>query len=162
MCRVFLIDDDQDLKDTLLLVLRNEGHTVYDYNDPEAAIADIDNFKPTTIILDLMTPKGESDEYVSYFVNQGCVVIVYTGNLDDERHVELLKRGATWVFNKPIPIGALTEYVRKADRVAGSLKIIRRMGRPAKALREELRSSTEALAKLNWRISVESAASAVS
>ena len=157
-----MIDDDPDLRQVLAKVLRDDGHTLYEYDDPDSAEANIDDLRPTVVVLDLMTPQGESDIYVSNFVNAGCVVIVYSAHLDDTRHVELLRRGATWVFKKPLPVGAISEYVRKADRVAGSLRVIRRMGKPAKALREELKRSTDDLAKLNWRFSLEPAASAVS
>jgi len=162
MCRVFLIDDDPDTRQLIAKILRNEGHALYEYDDPDVAERNIDELRPTVVVLDLMTPRGESDVYVSNFVNAGCVVIVYSAHLDDARHVELLHRGATWVFKKPLPVGAISEYVRKADRIAGSMRVIKRMGKPAKALREELKRSTDDLAKLNWRFSLEPAASAVS
>ena len=60
MKRIYIIDDDRDIVDSLSIVLKKNGYEVgYQYNE-ENVEKNISAFKPDLIILDVMFPEDSS------------------------------------------------------------------------------------------------------
>ena len=160
MCNVIVVEDDLDCQQTLAEILGSEGHDVHSFSTIEDAMTGLQDIKLDVAILDFRTPKGDCCSIVGALASKSVSVLVYTAHLSDELHVALLKCGAMWVLAKPTPLKAIAEYVKKACRVANSIRMAKRMGGVSKELRENLRKSTEALAGVTGRIPLEPAASA--
>lgn len=60
MKRIYIIDDDRDIVESLSMVLKANGYEVSaQYND-ENVVDNVTNFKPDLIILDVMFPENSS------------------------------------------------------------------------------------------------------
>ena len=54
--KVFIVEDEPDLRDTLKYNLENEGFSVEAFSNGEAFLCSVDKNKPNLVILDLMLP----------------------------------------------------------------------------------------------------------
>ena len=54
--KVFIVEDEPDLRDTLKYNLENEGFNVEAFSNGEAFLGSVDKNKPNLVILDLMLP----------------------------------------------------------------------------------------------------------
>ena len=54
--KVFIVEDEPDLRDTLKYNLENEGFSVEAFSNGEAFLGSVDKNKPNLVILDLMLP----------------------------------------------------------------------------------------------------------
>jgi CheY-like chemotaxis protein len=57
MAKVLIIDDDQDIIDSLTMILEGNGHVVATKKDTENLIADVSKVNPDIIILDIIFPE---------------------------------------------------------------------------------------------------------
>ena len=57
MAKVLIIDDDQDIIDSLTMILEGNGHTVAMKKETENLIADVMKVNPDIIILDIIFPE---------------------------------------------------------------------------------------------------------
>jgi two-component system alkaline phosphatase synthesis response regulator PhoP len=56
--KILIVDDDRDLVATLRLVLEKAGYDVAEANEPEAALAAVEEKRPDLILLDIMMPNS--------------------------------------------------------------------------------------------------------
>lgn len=54
--RVLLVDDDADAVEMLSQLLRSAGHEVRGVTDPDAALAEVDSFRPDVAVVDIGLP----------------------------------------------------------------------------------------------------------
>ncbi|MBF0461708.1 MAG: response regulator [Magnetococcales bacterium] len=57
MAKILIIDDDQDIIDTLTMILENSGHTVITKQDTDNLLNDVKASRPDLIVLDIMLPE---------------------------------------------------------------------------------------------------------
>jgi len=57
MAKVLIIDDDQDIIDSLTMILEGNGYAVAVKNDTENLVADVASANPDLIILDVIFPE---------------------------------------------------------------------------------------------------------
>lgn len=55
--RILVVEDDPGLRETLAEVLRDDGHDVRVAEDGEAALDEVEAWRPELIVLDLMMPR---------------------------------------------------------------------------------------------------------
>ncbi len=60
MKRVYIIDDEVEMTDSLAMILGGEGFETASQNDGENAVKNILKFKPDLVILDVMFPDNNS------------------------------------------------------------------------------------------------------
>jgi len=60
MSKVYIIDDDNDIVDALTIVLEKDGHEIGFQNDEENVVANVLEFSPDLIILDVIFPENDS------------------------------------------------------------------------------------------------------
>jgi CheY-like chemotaxis protein len=58
--KVYVIDDDNDIVDVLTIVLEKDGHEIGFQNDEEDVVANVIEFGPDLIILDVIFPENDS------------------------------------------------------------------------------------------------------
>ena len=61
--RVLVVEDDTILRETLAEVMSDEGHEVRSAADGQAALDVLAQWEPDVILLDLMMPRMDADEF---------------------------------------------------------------------------------------------------
>jgi len=61
--RVLVVEDDAILRETLAEVMTDGGHDVRSAADGQAALDAMDHWEPDVILLDLMMPRMDADEF---------------------------------------------------------------------------------------------------
>lgn len=60
MAKIYIIDDEAEMTDSLSMILEAEGHTTACQNNADEAVENIAKFQPDLIILDVMFPNNNS------------------------------------------------------------------------------------------------------
>lgn len=91
MAKILLIDDDDDARDSMAILLRDSGHQVACAPNGREALAHLLADLPDVVLLDLMMPEMDGPSFLevvrSYLRIQSLPVVVYTG-LGDSPMVE--------------------------------------------------------------------------
>jgi len=157
MCRVFVIDDESSIVELIRFNLEKTGHSVFTFNNVDDALGQMEQIKPSAVILDLNMPGKNGDAFLTPFVTNNCACIVYTCMfLSEEETLDLLRKGASWVLTKPISAEIISEYVLKAQIMSYGARILRKVERITKAKVEGLRNANHHLAQLTASMEVAS------
>jgi DNA-binding NtrC family response regulator len=120
MGRVFVIDDEEHVRKTVSLVLKQDGYEVCEAADGEEAIAAIESF-PTgfsiqVIICDINLPKVNGYDLIPFIRGMlpSVPVIVLTGYPDVQGAASLFKQGIVDYLIKPGRRDTLLQAVRRA------------------------------------------------
>ncbi len=112
---VYVIDDDEAMRDSLVLLLRAEGFTARAFAGGKAFFAALPNDPETCIITDIRMPEIDGTELVRR-VNElrgnRWPIIVITGHADVPLAVKLMKSGIVDFIEKPFDPARLIEIVR--------------------------------------------------
>jgi len=117
--KIMVVDDEEDVRETLRLQLEAENYNVIEAGDGEEAIKVLrtgDNLTNCGLILcDIRMPKVNGIEYIDYLKEQapGIPVVVITGYPDTEMAVGLLKKGVKGYLVKPVESERLMKIVNK-------------------------------------------------
>ena len=120
--RVFLAEDDRELRQLIATMLRNDGHFVLEAGDGHALLVDLGHAfwghdgspGDSVIISDMRMPERDGlavlrgirqESWFSHF-------ILITGFGDPELHAEAVRLGAHAVFDKPFDLELLRDAVR--------------------------------------------------
>lgn len=60
MAKVYIVDDDRDIVDSLTIILKSKGHEVGSQNDENSVAKNAAGFNADLIILDVIFPENES------------------------------------------------------------------------------------------------------
>ena len=118
--RVLIVDDEADVRKSVLLILSKAGYDVIEAEDGEAGVTTVksgDNpLALNAIICDLNMPKMSGMEAIPFFRSQfpSCPVIVLSGAGTVERAATLFKQGVVEFLSKPIDRDKLLGAVKKA------------------------------------------------
>ena len=120
MGRVFIVDDEEHVRKTVGLVLKQGGYEVLEAADGEEAIAAIQSF-PTgfpvhAIICDIDLPKVNGNDLIAFIRAKlpSVPVIVLTGHPDVQGAASLFKQGVVDYLIKPSQAQTLLDAVRRA------------------------------------------------
>ena len=120
MGRVFIVDDDDHVRKTVGLALKQGGYEVFEAADGEEAIAAIQSF-PTgfsvhAIICDINLPKVNGVNLIAFIRAKlpTVPVIVLTGHPDVQSAASLFKQGVVDYLIKPAQACTLLDAVRRA------------------------------------------------
>ncbi|HVK86093.1 MAG TPA: response regulator [Kofleriaceae bacterium] len=113
-CRlVLVVDDDQDLREMLALVLQGHGYRTQEAVDGVDALEQIEaGAQPSLVLLDLRMPRMNGTELLLALKDRERTtipVVVITGDLGGAR--EALAAGARTCVRKPIDMDALLDTV---------------------------------------------------
>src|SRR5215469_619618 len=94
--RVLVVEDDSALGLFLQKGLKLEGHEVVWVGDGEAAVEQLEMFRPDLMVLDLSLPKKDGTQVLEEISGRhdGTAVLVLTGRSGVEDRVKCLNLGA--------------------------------------------------------------------
>ncbi len=107
MYKVFLIEDDEILRNILSRVLRKQGHAVFEFDGGEGIVKNVIDLNPDVIITDILLPKKDGIQVISsvrkVFPELPIIAISGGGKVGNIEYLELaLKLGANEAIAKPI------------------------------------------------------------
>ena len=120
--RILVVDDEEDVRKSVRLILMKAGYDVVEAEDGNIAITQLiinDNpFKVGLIICDIQMPKVNGMEAIAYFRQEfpSVPVIVLTGHPALAGATHLFKQGIVDYLEKPISPEKLTQAVHKSFR----------------------------------------------
>src|SRR4051794_14179397 len=117
MATVLLIDDDQNLRETLAELFTGEGHSVVEAWDGEEAMGLLRSALPDVALCDWrMAPMGGLD-VLRAMQREGLIrsvpVIVLTAYGDAESTVQAMQAGAYDLLMKPVDLDAVLSTVNE-------------------------------------------------
>ena len=121
---VLVVDDDSEVRATLVEYLREEGFDVREAENGLEALACVKRDRPRAVVLDLMMPRLGGIEALKRIrgFDTAIGVVVVTGTEDIELHRQALAQGALAVFAKPLQpadiVAALGGAPRPPDEAA--------------------------------------------
>jgi len=115
---VFLVDDDDAVRDALATLIETVGLTVRDYADPRAFLAELDPEVIGCLILDVRMPHVSGLQLQEHLTREGVdlPVVVITGHGDIDLCRRAFRSGAVEFLTKPVDEVALLEAVQLGVR----------------------------------------------
>ena len=120
MGRVFIVDDDEHVREAVGFVLKQAGYEVLEAADGEEAIAAIESYSSSfsiqAIICDIHLPKVNGHDLIAFIREKlpTVPVIVLTGYPDVKGAASLFKQGVVDYLLKPGRADTLLDSVRRA------------------------------------------------
>jgi two-component system chemotaxis response regulator CheY len=120
--RILVVDDEEDVRKSVRLVLMKADYDVVEAEDGDIAIKRLiintNPFKVGLIICDLEMPNVNGMEAIAYFRQEfpSVPIIVLTGYPMLAGAIDLFKQGIVDYLEKPISPEKLTQAVHKAYR----------------------------------------------
>jgi two-component system response regulator FixJ len=134
---VFVVDDDDAARDSLVMLLKSDGLASKGYASAHDFLATFDPAARGCIITDLRMPGMDGIELIRALKGVGCIlpVIVITGHADVSRAVDAMKAGAVDFIEKPYESEVILKGVRHCleendaavDAGATRTRILRRL-----------------------------------
>jgi two-component system CheB/CheR fusion protein len=119
---IFVIDDDDMVRDYVRLLLELEGRTVEAYASSEAFLAAYRPGRHACLVIDLHMPGMSGIELLERLAADGhrLPAIMITGRGDVKTAVQAMKVGAVDFIEKPFPQGELVASIDRALERAGN------------------------------------------
>jgi len=116
LVRLLVVEDDPDLRDTLVAALIRLGYLVVSVADGEAALTTLAQEEFDLVLLDLRIPKKNGIEVLQAMRAEGqdSEVIIVTGHAEVETAIEALKLKAFDYILKPFRFAELAQVVGRA------------------------------------------------
>ncbi|MBI3184034.1 MAG: sigma-54-dependent Fis family transcriptional regulator [Myxococcales bacterium] len=132
--RILVVDDEQNAREALKVLLREEGFDVAEASDGEEALSVMSDFGPEAVLADVRMPKMDGLTLLRKAKEDGhdAAFVMMTAYGSIEAAVEAMRSGAEHYLVKPLDMAAVRVVVEKALEK-------RRLVRDAAALRERLR-----------------------
>lgn len=123
--RIYLVEDDEAVRDAVSLVLRTAGLDVRAFPTAEAFLdAHAPTDEPEVLVVDVRLPKMSGLELQNRLARSGCdaPVILITGHGDIPMATQALKAGALDFIQKPINDTVLLASIAEGMQRAGDRK----------------------------------------
>jgi signal transduction histidine kinase/DNA-binding response OmpR family regulator len=114
---VLIVDDDPALRDVLSSLLAEDGWRVATAADGEAALAAVQQERPTAMVLDLMMPRVDGFEVLQALRGQPTtrdlpVIVVTAKDLTDEDRERLARNAERVILKQAVPLDDLRREIR--------------------------------------------------
>ena len=118
MCKLYLVDDDQDVLDSLSWMLEALGHTAQAYLSADAFLKAVDLNQSAIAILDIQMPGMDGIELLSRIksANSPISVIMLTGHGTISMAVQSIQKGAIDFLEKPVDGDKLNRLLAVAEQ----------------------------------------------
>ena len=114
---VLIIDDEPGLRQTVSLILADEGYEVHTASDGEEGLARAIEVQPDIILCDVRMPRLTGIEFLEKYrtANGTAMVIVMTAYGGMEMAIQAMKKGAYDYIQKPFSPDQLVLTLKKAE-----------------------------------------------
>lgn len=149
--RVYVIDDEVEVRDSLQVLLGTLGYNVETVQEPLAFLSDVSSHLPGVILLDVRMPDINGLEFLEILnvTKARFSVIVMSGHGDIELAVRALHMGAKDFLEKPLredvltkvldrEMGRLASEVDSRKKAAGAVEVLNRLTDREKEVLERL------------------------
>jgi UDP-3-O-[3-hydroxymyristoyl] N-acetylglucosamine deacetylase len=115
MSKILIIDDEEDILNTLSSILEDEGFTVSKAMDGKEGLAIFEREKPDIVLLDVWMPELDGIQVLKRIRkrDKDAIVIVISGHGTISTAVEAVKVGAYDFLEKPLSIEKVLEVVSR-------------------------------------------------
>jgi DNA-binding response OmpR family regulator len=116
MKKILVVDDDDDVLETIQLVLEIGGYDVEPLNDAEVIFERIDEFEPDLILLDVVLGKIDGRVICSQIkchVDTSKIPILMMSGLYDLKEVQDMECAPDDFLSKPFKMDVLLEKIDK-------------------------------------------------
>ncbi|VAX29177.1 sigma-54 dependent DNA-binding response regulator [hydrothermal vent metagenome] len=139
MSKLLIIDDDEALRVTLKLYLKDEGYELFDADGGKSALDQLESIDPDLVLCDIKMPDMSGLDVLEKIkeYNSNIQVIMITAFNDVSSTISAMQKNAFDYVTKPLDIPNLKEKLRKAleiKNISGELTEFR--------VEEELESDT--------------------
>lgn len=134
---VFVVDDDDAARDSLVMLLKSDGLASRGFASAHDFLATFQPEARGCLVSDLRMPGMDGIELIRELKGIGCIlpVIVITGHADVSRAVDAMKAGASDFLEKPFESEQLLRVVRACledndlavDATAAKTRVLRRL-----------------------------------
>ncbi len=113
---ILVVDNEENIRETLLKILEREGYKVLTAADGQAALEIIHKHKVHLILSDIRMPKVDGHKLLKQVkaILPGVEIVLMTGQAKVETGFQALKEGAFAFIPKPFTKLALNKTVRRA------------------------------------------------
>jgi two-component system NtrC family response regulator/two-component system response regulator HydG len=114
--RILVVDDEQNAREGLTTILREEGYEVAEAADGEAGYEKLGQFNPEAVLCDIKMPKLDGLELLRKARADGFdnLFIMVTAFGSIETAVEAMRAGAHDYITKPVDVSAVLVKLEKA------------------------------------------------
>ncbi len=126
MANVLVVDDELGIRDLLLEILNDEGHTVETAENAGQARTARSRYAPDIVLLDIWMPDTDGVTLLKEWATSGLLtmpVIMMSGHATIDTAVEATKIGAHSFLEKPITLQKLLKAVNDALAKATRAKL---------------------------------------
>lgn len=116
---VYLVDDDDAVREALSLLLRTVGLKVRGYSSPEGLLASIGTLAPGCLVLDIRMPTMSGLKLQTTLIDRGIdwPTVVISGHGDIEACRRAFRNGAIDFLGKPVDEQDLIDAIQKGHHV---------------------------------------------
>lgn len=113
MAEILIIDDEQDLRETLASLLRDEGYQVKVASGGEEALATLRGHQIPLVFCDISMPGMDGLELIAKIRELGmpCCLVVITAHFDQEIILQCMQLGVADLITKPFSPKELMESI---------------------------------------------------
>jgi len=114
MDNVYIVDDEEAVRDSLSMLLKSEDFNTDQFSNPTDFLKAVDDLPEGLIILDLWMPGMSGLDVIEELNRRAitCPIICITGHGDVTTAVEAIKLGASDFFEKPFESTQLIERIK--------------------------------------------------
>ena len=116
MARIYVVDDNADVRHVVIYALMDEGHDILMIRDGEAALEALISDPPDLVVLDIMLPGVDGFEVLeqmrNWGIQDGTRTLMLTARASDGDQQRALELGADDYMSKPFDPDVLAGKVR--------------------------------------------------
>ncbi len=114
--RILIVDDQEEILESLGAILADEGHEVFRARDGQDALHIVQSDSPDMIFLDIWIPGIDGMQTLKAIkrINPDCSVVMMSGPGTIETAVKAIKLGATDYLEKPLNLEDVLHLVQRA------------------------------------------------
>lgn len=112
MSRILVVDDDDDIRDLLVMALAEKGHEVQGAENGRVALARVDVLHPNIIVLDLRMPVMDGRAFAcTYRAGPGPHARILVMTAARDASLAAAEVGAEAVLSKPFDLREVTDLI---------------------------------------------------
>jgi two-component system response regulator FixJ len=113
---VFVVDDEEPVRDSLRYLIESKGLRVETYGSAEAFLENYRKDRPGCLLLDLRMPGMSGLELQAHLAREGCriPIIILTGHGDVASTSRALSNAVAHMMEKPFDPDELLQRIRDA------------------------------------------------